>query len=455
MPHDTNSKAVPPNTEASDAFADDMRTLWQRVVGRRSFLKGVGLAGAAALPGGALFAGEALARSSTITAGDVAILRFLAAAEIIEADLWTQYNELGGVNGGNGAYIAALENLDGDMPQYISDNTDDENSHVRFLNAYLKSQGAKPVNLDAFRTLPSTKATGAKQIGRLTNLQDLDVDTSWYTRYRSSRNPDLGATFPQAVTIRNQPAIPLTDADTPPDQQAPVPPVGDQQNRMQAIANTAGVHFAFIEQGGASLYSAMALKASNEDVLRIVVSIGGVEVNHFSVWHDKAGNAVAQPLAGVVDPETHVSFPDLNASGSEATQTNLIFPEPAEFLRKGLPDVSVIRPTLDKDAGAIAAVKALTDDELFKGQSTQFFRTLMELARAPTLLSATPSGSVTSIKGRKLMLTGLLQPTHLIMLLAVVLVLFGPKRLPDAGRALGQALREFKDSVSHEAPPLP
>src|SRR3954447_9167447 len=74
----------------------------------------------------------------------------------------------------------------------------------------------------------------------------------------------------------------------------------------------------------------------------------------------------------------------------------------------------------------------------------------------PTLLSATPSGSVTSIKGRKLMLTGLLQPTHLIMLLAVVLVLFGPKRLPDAGRALGQALREFKASVTQEAqPPLP
>jgi hypothetical protein len=382
MPHDTSSNTTPPDTDPSGAFEDDMRTLWQRVVGRRSFLKGVGLAGAAALPGSSLFTGEALARSSRLTAGDVAILRFLAAAEIIEADLWTQYNELGGVNGGNAAYIAALENLDGDMPQYISDNTDDENSHVRFLNAYLRSVGAKAVNLDAFRTLPSTKATGARQIGRLTNLQDLDVDTSWYTRYRSSRNPDLGAKFPQAVTIRKQPAIPLTDADTPPDQQAPVPPVGDQQNRMQAIANTAGFHFAFIEQGGASLYSTMALKASNEDVLRIVVSIGGVEVNHFSVWHDKAGNAVAQPLAGVVDPETHVSFPDLNASGSEATQTNLIFPEPAEFLHTGLPDVSVIRPTLDKNAGAVASVKALTDDQLFKGQSARFFTTLMDLARA-------------------------------------------------------------------------
>jgi hypothetical protein len=381
MPNDT-STTTRSETQPPASTEDDMHTLWQRVVGRRSFLKGVGLAGAAALPGSALFTSEAIARSSKVTAGDIAILRFLAAAELIESDLWVQYNELGGVNGGNPGYIAALENLDGDMPQYISDNTDDEISHARFLNAYLKSQGAAPVNLDAFRTLPSSKATGAKQIGRLTNLQDLDVDTSWYTRYRSTRNPDLGASFPQAITIRNQPAIPLTDADTPPNLTAPVPPVGPQENRLQAIANTAGFHFAFIEAGGSSLYSTMSLKASSLEVLRIVVSIGGVETNHFSLWHDKAGNAVAQPLAGVVDPETHLSFPDLNASGGEATQTNLILPEPCEFLRKDLPDCSVVRPTLDHNAGAVAAVKGFTADKLFKGQSPQFFSTLMRLARA-------------------------------------------------------------------------
>src|SRR3954451_22742810 len=357
----------------------DVDALWQRVVGRRSFLKGVGLAGAAVLPGSALFANQAIARSSSITDGDIAILRFLAAAELIESDLWIQYSELGGVNGGNPAYMAALENLDGDMPQYISDNTDDELSHARFLNAYLKSQGARSVNLDAFRTLPSSKATGAKQIGRLTNLQDLDVDTSWYTRYRSTRNPDLGASFPQAITIRNQPAIPLTDADTPPNLTAPVPPVGPQENRLQAIANTAGFHFAFIESGGSSLYSAMSLKASSLEVLRIVVSIGGVETNHFSLWHDKAGNATAQPLAGVVDPETHLSFPDLNASGGEATQTNLILPEPAQFIRKDLPDCSVVRPTLDGNAGAVATIKSFTDDQLFKGQSSKYFSTVMQL----------------------------------------------------------------------------
>jgi Ferritin-like domain len=382
MPKHPSSVATTEDHHHPASLEENVDALWQRVVGRRSFLKGVGLAGAAALPGSALFTGEAIARSGSVTDGDIAILRFLAAAELIESDLWVQYNELGSVNGGNPAYIAALENLDGDMPQYIADNTDDEISHAQFLNAYLKSQGASPVNLDAFRTLPSSKAKGAKQIGRLTNLMELDVDTSWYLRYRSTRNPDLGASFRQAFPIRDQPAIPLTDADTPPTLKAPVPPKSRQEKRLQAIANTAGFHFAFIEQGGASLYSTMALKASSLEVLRIVVSIGGVEVNHFAIWHDAAGNSVAQPLAGVVDPETHVSFPDLNAHGGEATQTNLVMPEPCEFIRKDLPDCSVIRPTLDENAGAVAAVKALTADQLFKGQSPQFFSTLMELATA-------------------------------------------------------------------------
>jgi Ferritin-like domain len=266
----------------------DLEEKWRSVVGRRSFLKGVGFAGAAALPGSALLASEAMARSAALTKGDVAILRFLAAAELIESDLWEQYNELGGVNGGNSAYMAALSNLDSDMPQYIADNTDDEISHAAFLNAYLRSKGAKPVNLDEFRTLPSSKATGARHKGRLTNLQSLNVDTSWYVRYRSTKNPDLGAHFPQAVNIRREPAIPLNDTDTPPGLSAPVPPVGAQETRMQAIANTAGFHFAFIEQGGSSLYSVMSLKASSLEVLRIIVSIGGVETNHFSLWHDKA-----------------------------------------------------------------------------------------------------------------------------------------------------------------------
>lgn len=364
----------------------DLEASWQRVVHRRSFLKGIGIAGAAvpvaAVPATA-FPRAAAASTRELPRGDADILRFLAAAEIIESDLWQQYAELGGASGGNAAYVLALQNLDSDMPQYISDNTDDEMSHAAFLNAYLESRGAEGVSLERFRTLPSTAATGALQVRRLTNLQKLDVDTSWYVRYRATTNPDLGATFPQAVTIRDQPAIPVSDTDTPPGQQQPDSPAGTPaQLRMQAIANTAGFHFAFIEQGGSSLYTTLALQVSDPEVLRIVISIGGVEVDHFGLWHDKAGNAVSQPLAGVVDPETHTTFPDLNALNSELAQTNLILPEPCQFLNADLPACSVIRPSSPPLSGAMAAVRALTADQLFLGQSPAFFETLADLARA-------------------------------------------------------------------------
>lgn len=372
---------VSPETTPSSA-EENLQSRWQDVVQRRSFLKGLGMAGAA-LSAGALLTGKAEAmpqHKGKLHRGDVALLRFAAAAELIESDLWQQYNELGGVDGGNAAYMAALSNLDGDMPQYIADNTDDEISHAAFLNAYLQARGEQPVNLDAFRTLPSSRATGAKQIGRLTNLMNLNVDLSWYTRYRSTQNPDLGASFKGPFTITNQPAIPLSDDDTPPDQPQPVPPVGPQQNRMQAIANTAGFHFAFIEQGGSSLYPSFSLKATDLEVLRILLSIGGVEIDHFGLWHDKGGNAVAEGLAGVVDPETGLTFPNLNDLNSELAQTNLILPEPCDFISPNLPQCSVIRPTLTQNAGAVATIKAFTADNLFFGQSDQFFDLVMTLA---------------------------------------------------------------------------
>jgi len=394
MKEETLPSEVAFQTTSSDTPAsstnDDLQRHWHGVVKRRSFLKGLGMS-AATLSAGALLATKGKAQSTRSTGklskGDAALLKFAAAVELIEADLWQQYNELGGVQGGNPAYMAALSNLDGDMPQYIADNTDDELSHAAFLNAYLISKGDEPVDLDAFRNLPSSQATGAKNIGRLTNLLKLDVDLSWYTRYRSTQNPDFGVKFKGPFTIKNEPAIPLNDADTPPDTAIPS---ASAQNpgtsftgaaaRMQAIANTAGFHFAYIEQGGSSLYPILALKATDEEVLRILLSIGGVEIDHFGLWHDKAGNAVNQPLAGVVDPETKLTFPDLNAVGSELDQTNLILPEPCSFISKSLPPCSVIRPTLTQNGGAVATIKSFTDDLLFLGQSPAFFSIVKQLA---------------------------------------------------------------------------
>src|SRR3954454_12429754 len=342
---------------------------------RRSLLVRGAVAGAAIGAGGLLADASAALASSGLTKGDAAILRFLAAAELIETDLWQQYNELAGIQDqevpggtGNPAYHDAVAVLDEDMDQYIHDNTDDEISHHTFLNAYLKAHSAETVNLDQFRTLPSSQATGArKHVKRLTNLMQLTVNTSFWTRYRATgRNPDLGDTLPQAVpglAVGRHPAIPRTDNDLPP------------KRHLQAIATTAGFHFAWVEQGGTSLYAALAQRVTHQEVLRILLSIGGSEIMHFQTWQDKAGNA--PPLT---DPTTGLRFPDLNADG-EIRQTNLIMPEPTKFLDRKFPIVSIIRPT-ETEGAAMGTVRAFTADGLFIGQSPEFFAVLQDLAKA-------------------------------------------------------------------------
>jgi hypothetical protein len=372
------NKSVEANTRAGGA---ERGKPLKSLVSRRSFL-GKSLAVGAGTIGAGLLVNTLAAKEShgkkfdRLDKGDAAILRFLAAAEIIETDLWQQYNELGGIQdtevpGGTGspAYTQALQVLDGDMDQYIHDNTDDEISHFTFLNAFLVSKGADPVNLDQFRTLPSSKATGAQQIGRLTNLMQLTVDTSFWTRYRSdNKNPDLGDTFAQAVpglSAGQFPAIPRDDNDLAP------------ADHLQAIANTAGFHFCFIEQGGTSLYPALAQRVTSDEVLRVLLSIGPTEAMHFQTWHDKAGNAPA-----LTDPTNGLVFPDLNSApfGGEDFQTNLIMPEPTVFLNRTFPVVSIARPT-ETEGAAMAAVNALTADGLFIGQPPEFTAFLTKLAQ--------------------------------------------------------------------------
>ena len=356
----------------------------RRSFSRRAFLRGSLAAGAGTI-GVGLLGNTPSTRASRggLTPGDAALLRFAAAAELLEADFWIQYNELGGIQDsevpggtGNSLYTAALNVLDEDMSQYVHDNTDDEITHHQFLNAYLVSHGAAPVNLDPFRTLMGSTATGVNPalIGRrLTNLTQLTIDNSWWTRYRDdSHNPDLDPNhvFPQVVptlAVNQHTAIPRTDADT------------SDSNFLQAIANTAAFHFPTIEQGGNSLYPSMALRATHEEVLRILISIGPTETMHFQTWSDKAGNA---PALTAVDPVTGVSvtFPDLSGGG-ELFQNNLIMPEPCPFLDRSLPIVSIIRPT-NTDGIATGVVQFLTDMGLFIGQSPAFFRLLHDLAEA-------------------------------------------------------------------------
>lgn len=360
----------------------DSEKVNRQSVNRRSLLKGGLLAGGAATLGAGLFGKGALAFGesfgpSALSKGDVAILRFLAAAELIESDLWTQYAELGGIgdlppievdpNETLNAYQNALSQLDGDGPQYITSNTFDEVSHATFLNGYLESKGADPVDFDEFRTLQGSRATGAANIGRLTNLMHLNVDTSWFIRYRSATNPDFGATFPQALHINNRTAIPITDADF------------NDPNHIQVIANVAAFHFGSIEQGGASLYAAMAQKASSLEVLKITLGIGGDEICHFLEWVDFAGNSVQVPVAPVTDEG--LTFPNFFSPLNPLVQPSLIFPVPAEFISSGLPKCSTIRPLSDQQGGAVATIAGFTASGLFKGQSKLFLSTVQQLAQ--------------------------------------------------------------------------
>jgi hypothetical protein len=351
-------------------------------ISRRSFLGKTIALGAGTVGAGLLSSIRTAEASGSLSLGDAALLRFPAALELLEADFWIQYNELGGIQDnevpggtGNPDYTEALEVIEDEMGDYIHDNTDDEITHHQFLNAYLVSQGAAPANLDAFRTLMGSTATGVNtaRIGRrLTNLTQLTLDTSWWTRYRDDKhNPDLDPNFvfPQAVptlAVNQHTAIPRTDADT------------NDPNFLQAIANTAAFHFPTIEQGGNSLYPSLAQRASNVEVLRILMSIGPTETMHFQTWSDVAGNA---PPLTAVDPVTgvRVTFPDLEVE-NELFDKALIMPEPCPFLSRNLPRCSIIRPT-NTEGAAMGALQFLTDMGLFIGQSQAFFAYMTQLAQ--------------------------------------------------------------------------
>jgi hypothetical protein len=371
-------KKAPPASELATVSSDSAQTS-PAALSRLSFLKRAGLFGAAFVPGVSLFTKTLRADNDgggngRITRGDAAILRFLAAAELLETDLWQQYTE---ITLGNPSFQQAISVLDGDMATYVNQNTRDEFSHQNFLNAYLASKGFAGVNLEPFRKLPSSQATGSnKTAKRLTNLMNLTVDTSWYTRYRAATNPDLGAQFGQIVDLQDVPGIPNSD----------LPPPDDPTNgyKIQFIANVAGFHFATVEQGGSSLYTSFLTKVTSLEVLNIVGSIGGTEIMHFQTWQDKAGNApmLVDNMGNTIFPQLPLG-PDPVPDGIDhaaANDTNQIMPFPCEFVSSKLPPVSIIRPTSAKNAGARAAVSALTNMGLFKGQSNAFLAFLLELA---------------------------------------------------------------------------
>ena len=310
-----------------------------------------------------------------LTKGDIAILRFLAAVELIESDLWQQYEELGGATSHcQNAYRLALEELDVHSSQHITSNTQNEISHAAYLNAYLESEGVDPVDLDRFRALRGSTAKGAHNIGRLTNLLHLDMDTAWYIRYRSLEGPDSGEFLSQTIRIANRQAIPRTDADY------------ERPLQIQAMANTAAFHFWYIEHASASLYSSLSQKLKRARVLKVALGIGGDEIAQFLAWADFAGVAIQGPPFcfeksrqsatenGMFSWEFNIKY------GRSFSRNDLNFPAPADFMSKVLWQWPVVLPRDEQFDGAVATINSFTQNGLFVGQSPDLLRRLAQMA---------------------------------------------------------------------------
>ncbi len=197
-----------------------------------------------------------------------------------------------------------------------------------------------------------------------------------------------------SLNVGQHTAIPRTNDDTAGSN--PSNPPSSISTHLQAIAFTAGFHFAFIEQGGTSLYPTLAQQVSNSEVLRVLLSIGPSETMHFQTWQDKAGNALA-----ITDTDTGftgstgatVTFTVLSMAKGETNpeslngdtlQANLIMPEPCHFLNQDLGPVAIIRPTSTRNSGAVASVMAFANDGLFidpkTNKNTGIVQALMLLA---------------------------------------------------------------------------
>ena len=292
----------------------DMWSSMKTAINRRSFVKnGLTAAGVGLLATALRMADEAEDRKDGhITRGDAAMLRFAAAAEIIETDFWVQYNELGGIpdsevpgGSGNPAFTAALAMLDSDMAQYVHDNTDDEFTHQNFLNAYLASKGAETVSLEPFRTLPGQhcdrfqrKTTNHKSDAAHAGYQLVDALPQQPIILTSIRH----FTFPQAIptlAVGEHTAIPRTDDDT------------KDPNFLQAIANTAGFHFPTIEQGGNSLYPSMAQRATSVEVCAF--SSASAPPKPCTFKPGRTRREMHRPDRSRSGDRVSVTFPDLNS----------------------------------------------------------------------------------------------------------------------------------------------
>jgi hypothetical protein len=299
--------------------------------------------------------------------GEIAVLKFLIALELIENDVWQQYDELGGTAARmQNNYQSAFQFLNRHASKYITSNAVNEIGHLTFLTTCLESEGVEPTSLEEFRILRGSKATGTQSIDRLTNLMYVNIDASWDIRLRS----DDQRGYPQDFYIAHRPTIPYSDSEL------------ADTSHVQALANAAALHFRYIEEGVSSLYTSLSQRVKRAKVLRITLGIGGQEISHFLEWVNFASNVLHKLDDSDTAMANHVvTFPNSEATSRRPSyQTSPRFSSRGTSIRRDLPHNAVIRPMNVRFGSAVATIQSFIESGLFRGQSTNFLRTLTTLA---------------------------------------------------------------------------
>jgi hypothetical protein len=304
--------------------------------------------------------------SGELTKNDIAILRFLSALELIESDVWQQYEELGGVKlGSQDPYRLALQSLDDNLSHFITSCALDEISHTTYLTLYLESEGVDPVNLDRYRTLRGSRAAGALNFGQLTNLQHLNLDLGVWAAPSSgeSRWKDRYLT-PDADRIIGLQSIPSTDADL------------EEPSEVRVIAKTALLHFGYLENLVSKLYVSLSQRIRRVKILEVTFGIGGNEIAHYHASLDLARNVIQGSQFLMDDSERSTAGRPVASSPYFLERER-----PTRSLHGAAgPDESVRRPAGSDLSLAAETIARLAEGGLFIGQSPTFTHTLFQMA---------------------------------------------------------------------------
>lgn len=305
-----------------------------------------------------------------LTKGEISILKFLTSIELIESDLWQQYDELGGMTTrSQNNYQLAFQFLHRHGSKSITANAINEIEHLTFLTMCLESEGVEPLDLDEFRILRGSRAPGSQNIDRLTNLRQLNIDTNWHLRRRTDDQPGT----PQDSYIARGPAIPYADSEL------------DDTSHVQTLANTAALHFRYIEEAVSNLYTSLSQRVKRAKVLQITLGIGGQEIAHFLEWINFASTALHKQRITLDEQDfsttnSDVTFPRSETTFRRSDQGGVRFSRRSPSSRRDLSLNSVIRPVNVPFDSAAAIIQSFTENGLFHGQSTKLLRTLMTLA---------------------------------------------------------------------------